>query len=307
MIGHVDSGKSTLCGQILLKCGCVDEREFEKIKTQADADGMRKWAISRIVDINEEEQLRGKTHEFNRIDFKYLDNDYQLIDTPGHQTYVRSMIEGLSCGADVVVVVVSMHEKEWNAGLEGGMLREHIKIAFGMGINNVVLAANKMDLIDWSKSKCFERLRLMKNFCVEVGFAEDRIRVVPISASNGFGIVDLIGIPDWYRGSSLIDTIRLCQIYKHVDVMTKTSKILVEFKSEHNGIISAGFRGVAYSATFYEYEFEIVGVKSKILRQGENGLCWLKMQNEISCNCGTGIILRHVDGFVGVGIIRKNM
>ena len=80
-IGHVDTGKSTLCGHLLYKCNYLNEHEFSKIKEQAKKDKMEKWIWARILDIYEEEMSRGKTHEFNEISFNYKDKLYKMTET----------------------------------------------------------------------------------------------------------------------------------------------------------------------------------------------------------------------------------
>lgn len=105
-IGHVDTGKSCLCGHLLYKCGYVDKHTMEKIKQKAIQDKMERWVWSRVLDIYEEEMLKGKTHEFNLINFNYKDQEYELIDSPGHQIFVRSMIQGLSQNVNICVLLV---------------------------------------------------------------------------------------------------------------------------------------------------------------------------------------------------------
>jgi translation elongation factor EF-1alpha len=109
-VGQVDSGKSALCGHLLYKCGYVDERNMEKIRIKAKEDKMEPWIWSRVLDVYEEEMARGKTHEFDTVLFenKATGRSYRLIDTPGHQKFVRSMIEGISGKVNIAVVLISM-------------------------------------------------------------------------------------------------------------------------------------------------------------------------------------------------------
>lgn len=305
IIGHVDSGKSSLCGQILLKCGYINEREFEKIKVQADKDGMSKWAFSRILDINVEEQEKGKTREFNFVDFEYKNKNFRLIDTPGHHIYITSMIEGLTSGADVVLILVSMQDKEWRAGLESGVLKEQIKLAKGIGIRNAIIVANKMDLIGWDKKICFERIRIIKNYCIEVGFNENNIKAVPISAWHGVGLTDLHDVADWYTNDCLMDIISKCKLEHKNTNNVKTKEILIEIKSDYPGIITKGFTGITYSNLFSDVNFEVVNVKSNIIRTNDIGQCWIKFENDIIIENDMDIILRSTHGMIGIGKIKK--
>ena len=302
MVGHVDSGKSTLCGQILLRVGHIDQREFEKVRDQSTKDGMGKWAYARLLDTFEEEQERGKTHEYNIVDFTYMNKEYSLIDTPGHASYVRSMIAGLTTGADVVVIIVSMHEKEWNAGFNG-MLLEHIKLAKGLGVKNAIIAANKMDLIDWDKKKCFDRIREIKKFCIDIGFDDKNVKAIPISAWNGIGIIDRTGLPGWYTGPCLLDMIRSCSAVENDSGRKRSNELLLEFVSDYDGIITVGFTGIAYLGNI-EMDFEIVSSKIKIIRHGETALCWIKLREPVEL-LGTSIVLRNTYTTIGIGEIKK--
>ena len=69
VVGHVDVGKSSLCGQILVNSGYIEQHEFDKIKHQAERDGAKNCLFARILDIYEEERARGKTHEYSSFEF----------------------------------------------------------------------------------------------------------------------------------------------------------------------------------------------------------------------------------------------
>ena len=91
LVGHVDSGKSTLAGHILALAQ-PDSREIEKLP--CGTDGVPKWGS--LLDIYEEERERSKTHEFSYVDFQYNGRDYTLIDTPGHKGFIREAIAGIA-------------------------------------------------------------------------------------------------------------------------------------------------------------------------------------------------------------------
>jgi len=132
-LGHIDSGKTTLSGHLLYKCGYVDEHTMDRIRLKAKADKMEGWVWARVLDIYEEEMSRGKTHEFDTITFenKCVESKplYQLIDTPGHKCFVRSMIEGISENVNIGVLMISMKDNEFTSSFGGGMLREHLILA----------------------------------------------------------------------------------------------------------------------------------------------------------------------------------
>ena len=150
-IGHVDTGKSTLLGHILYKNGYITEHELDKIHTQAIKEKMGRWKWARILDIYEEEMTRGKTHEYVEIEINLNGEKVSLIDTPGHQSFVREMINGISCQVKSAIVMVSMIDNEFEASFNNGMLKEHILLSRCAGINNYIIVANKMDAINWDE------------------------------------------------------------------------------------------------------------------------------------------------------------
>lgn len=87
-IGHVDSGKSTICGNILYLSGKVDELEVKNYKEEAKSKDHESWYIAYIMDINEEEKERGKTVEMGRASFETMKKRFTLLDCPGHRNYV---------------------------------------------------------------------------------------------------------------------------------------------------------------------------------------------------------------------------
>ena len=185
-IGHVDTAKSSLCGHLLYKCGYIDERSMEKIRVKAANEKMSKWVWARVLDIYEEEMVRGKTHEFTTIDFEHDEKKYQLIDTPGHQKFIRSMIEGISKDVNIAILLVSMLDNEFNSGFIKGTLKEHLLLAKSVGIEYLVIVANKMDLIQWNKDNCNKKINsVIKHIIKDLHWNKNNIRVVPISAFHG--------------------------------------------------------------------------------------------------------------------------
>ena len=304
MIGHVDSGKSTLCGRLLHACGSVDERELEKIFKKAREEGMESWGWSRLLDINEEEQVRGKTHEFNRVSFKFREVDCELIDTPGHKLYIKSMIEGISSNVNLVVVVVSMQEKEFKSGFESGMLREHLTLARGVGIKRIIIAANKMDSIGWDRKLCFDRLRKVKEFCLDLGFSE--VSVIPISAYHGIGLIDLKGVPEWYKGRPLMELI--LELTSEIEEGPPSSEaplkdqFALSLKIEPiTTILSVGYCSVAHFGPTVE-NVEITDIKGRrLLRSGDEAICLVRTERKLSIPPQTKVILRKGESTVACG------
>jgi peptide chain release factor subunit 3 len=111
-IGHVDSGKSTLTGNILKELKEVDEQELIRNKQDAKDNKMEAWEQAGISDIIPEERQDGKTREFAKLNFSLEKKRFTLFDAPGHKNYVPNMIMG-ACQADIAVLIISAKEGEF--------------------------------------------------------------------------------------------------------------------------------------------------------------------------------------------------
>ena len=94
MIGHVDSGKSTISGQLLIQSGIINEMEIVKLKQEAEAKGRGGWWAAYLMDQNEDEREKGITVEVGKAYFETDKRRFTLLDCPGHKNYIQNMIEG---------------------------------------------------------------------------------------------------------------------------------------------------------------------------------------------------------------------
>lgn len=206
-IGHVDAGKSTLGGQVLIQTGMVDERTLDKYKRDAKDAGRETWYISWVLDLNKEERAKGKTVEVGRGFFETEKRRYTILDAPGHKTYVPSMLSGAS-QADVAILVISARKGEFETGFEkGGQTQEHAMLIKTTGAKELVVAVNKMDdiTVEWSKERYDEIVAKLKPFLKKRIGLESTF--LPISAQTGIGVKDRIpdSVATWYKGPSLLE------------------------------------------------------------------------------------------------------
>lgn len=152
-IGHVDAGKSTICGSILLMTGRVDKNELRKLEMEAKEKKRESWYLAYIMDINEEERSKGKTVEVGKAHFQTPNKRFTILDAPGHKNYVPNMIAGAS-QADYAALVISAKTGEFESGFEkGGQTREHAMLAKCLGVLKLVVVINKMDEDKWSQPR----------------------------------------------------------------------------------------------------------------------------------------------------------
>ena len=133
-IGHVDAGKSTICGQLIYQLGIVDTRTIDKYKREAKENGRDSWWLAYVMDNTDEEKAKGKTVEMGRAQFDTLKKAFTVFDAPGHKNYVPNMIMGAAL-ADYGGLVISARKGEFEAGFQqDGQTREHIQLARCLGI-----------------------------------------------------------------------------------------------------------------------------------------------------------------------------
>ncbi|KAJ1615266.1 putative transcription factor TFIIH [Cryptosporidium canis] len=187
-IGHVDAGKSTTCGNILYTCGLVDQRTMEKYEREAKEKNRESWFLAFIMDTNEEERSKGKTVEVGRASFNLSNRRFTILDAPGHKSFVPNMISGAS-QADIGVLIISARKGEFETGFErGGQTREHAMLAKTLGVNQLIVAINKMDdpTCMWDQSRYTEIEKKLTPYLKTCGYnpAKD-IFFVPISGQYG--------------------------------------------------------------------------------------------------------------------------
>ena len=189
--GHVDAGKSTLGGQILVQCGMVDKRTLEKWERESKEAGRETWYLSWALDSTPQERDKGKTVEVGRGYFETDKKRYTILDAPGHKTFVPSMITG-AAQADVSVLVISARKGEFETGFErGGQTREHITLVRTAGVNKIVVVINKMDdsTVEWDKARFDEIKDKVAPFARASGYnPKTDLTFIPVSAYTGMNI-----------------------------------------------------------------------------------------------------------------------
>jgi len=208
-IGHVDAGKSTISGQIMLLTGQVDERTLQKYEKEAKDNNRESWIFAYIMDTNEEERAKGKTVEVGRAHFETKVKRYTILDAPGHKNYVPNMIGG-AAQADVAILVISARRGEFETGFEkGGQTREHARLVKTIGVKHLMIVINKMDdpTVAWSKERFDECVEKLTPFLKSTGYnVKKDITFIPISGFTGANMM-VHTTPEqcpWYDGPTMM-------------------------------------------------------------------------------------------------------
>jgi bifunctional enzyme CysN/CysC len=203
--GSVDDGKSTLIGRLLWDSKLVYEDQLAALEADSKKVGTQEGKIdyALLLDGLQAEREQGITIDVAYRYFSTNKRKFIVADTPGHEQYTRNMVTGAST-AQVAVILVDARK---------GLLtqsRRHSYLASLVGIRQVVLAINKMDLVGFSRSR-FEAIRKeYELFAGRLGF--DEIAAIPMSALNGDNVIDSSVHTPWYDGPTLLEYLERVEI-----------------------------------------------------------------------------------------------
>ncbi|XP_057516565.1 uncharacterized protein LOC130797815 isoform X2 [Amaranthus tricolor] len=211
IVGHVDSGKSTLSGRLLHLLGQISKKQMHKYEKEAKEQGKGSFAYAWALDDSVEERERGITMTVAVAYFDTKKYHVVVLDSPGHKDFVPNMISGAT-QADAAILLIDASVGAYETGMDniGGQSREHAQIIRSFGVDQIVVAINKMDVVEYSK----ERFELIKHqvgsFLGQCGFKESFISWVPLSAIENQNLVCSatdVRLNSWYKGPYLLDAI----------------------------------------------------------------------------------------------------
>jgi elongation factor 1-alpha len=190
IIGHIDHGKSTTMGHILVVGGGVTEKELRDMEKLSSDMNKASFKYAYFMDQLMEERKRGITIDLAFKKFETPKFYWTIIDAPGHADFVKNMITGAS-QADCGILVVSARPGEFEGGIgPNGQTREHAFLAKTLGVNQIVVAVNKMDVVEWKEDRYKEIKAELSNLLKKVGYKPDAIDFVPCSGLTGDNLKD---------------------------------------------------------------------------------------------------------------------
>ncbi len=194
IVGHVDHGKSTLLGRLLMDFGKIPEQTIEKVRKTCQSRGVQ-LEPAFFLDAFQEEQEQGISIDTTRVNFEFDGHRFLLIDAPGHLEFLKNMTTGAS-GAETGILVIDGHE-----GIGSQTLR-HLKILGILGVGRVIVVVNKMDKSNYSQAR-FEEVATEIRAHVERE-SQTCLSVVPISALKGENLTSVSEQLNWYAGLPLL-------------------------------------------------------------------------------------------------------
>lgn len=196
-VGHVDHGKSTLIGRLLYDTGSLSEAKYQEIKQACEMLG-RDFEFGYVMDHLREERSQGVTIDTAQTFFRTDRRNYTIIDAPGHVEFVKNMITGAS-QAEAAILIDDIGE-----GVQE-QTRRHAYILSMLGLRQVIVVLNKMDLVDYSQEKFEEVKEDLLGFLDSIGIRPSF--VIPISAKRGDFVAKRTGNLPWYDGPTVLEAL----------------------------------------------------------------------------------------------------
>jgi len=203
-VGHVDHGKSTLIGRILHDTGSLPEGKIEEIKKACAAEGME-FEFAFLLDALLEEQKQNVTIDTTEIPFRTARRRYAIIDAPGHKEFLKNMITGAS-RADAAILVIGADEGVREQS------RRHGYLLSMLGIRNLIVVVNKMDLVGYSEKRFREIEQDYRKFLQQLGLNAHTF--IPASAREGENVARSSMKMKWYCAANVLEALDLLEPQK---------------------------------------------------------------------------------------------
>jgi len=196
-VGHVDHGKSTLIGRILHDTNSFQEGKVEQIQKACAEEGME-FEFAFLLDALLEEQEQNITIDTTQIQFRTARRRYAIIDAPGHKEFLKNMITGAS-NADAAILVIAASEGVREQS------RRHAYLLNLLGIKQIIVVVNKMDLIDYAE----DQFRQIKSEYLKFlsGLELESRAFIPASARTGDNVATRSANMPWYHGQTVLEAL----------------------------------------------------------------------------------------------------
>jgi elongation factor 1-alpha len=277
MLGEKDHGKSTLIGSMLIATGAATQHRINEAKKYSKGG---RFEPGYILDSFEEERAQEMTIDTTRAEMLYKDNLFEFIDVPGHLELIKNMMSGASHG-EIAILMVSMKEGE---GLQP-QTKRHVYIANMLGIRALIVAINKMDLVNYDK-RAFDRAKGdISKYLKAIGFSKP-VSYVPVSAYDSQNLIKSSDKMKWYTGMPLVEELALFTASRRAASTKNGLRGIVQDVVDHEGkemafcMLTSGTIKVGQSI-----KLEPAGERSKVRE------IYLKGERTESAGAGTNIAI----------------
>ncbi|MBR7801251.1 sulfate adenylyltransferase subunit 1 [Undibacterium fentianense] len=240
--GSVDDGKSTLIGRLLF-----DSKGIFADQLNAISKAKHKRTVGDTIDLSlltdglEAEREQGITIDVAYRYFATPKRKFIIADTPGHEQYTRNMVTGAST-ADAVIILIDVSKVK--LGDDGSVelltqTKRHSTIAHLLQIEHVIVAVNKMDLVNYDQTVYERIVAVYQSFAAQLGLRD--VHPIPLSALAGDNVVTNSDNLAWYQGPTLIELLESLDVYD--DCHDEPFRFPVQLVARHNGHEANDFRG----------------------------------------------------------------
>ena len=240
--GSVDDGKSTLIGRLLFDSKGIFEDQLAAVSRAKNKRTVGDTIdLSLLTDGLEAEREQGITIDVAYRYFATPKRKFIIADTPGHEQYTRNMVTGAST-ADAVIILIDVSKVKLRE--DGGVdlliqTKRHSTIAHLLQIEHVVVAVNKMDLVNYDQDIYDRIVKAYKEFATSLGLKD--ITPIPLSALTGDNVVEASDKMAWYQGPTLIELLESLSVYD--EAHHAPFRFPVQLVARHNGHEANDFRG----------------------------------------------------------------
>ncbi|MBI3640936.1 MAG: translation elongation factor EF-1 subunit alpha [Thaumarchaeota archaeon] len=205
--GHIDNGKSTTVGHMLMDLGLIDERTIASHAAESEKTGKGDtFKYAWVMDNIKDERERGITIDLAFQKFETPKYFFTLIDAPGHRDFIKNMITGAS-EADCAILVLSAKEGETDTAIApGGQAREHAFLLRTLGVSQLIVAINKMDDSNYSEQAFKVAKEKAEKLVKSVGYKLENVPIIPVSGWKGDNLVKKSDNMKWWAGKTLLET-----------------------------------------------------------------------------------------------------
>jgi sulfate adenylyltransferase large subunit len=232
-IGSVDDGKSTLIGRLLHDSKGIFEDQLSAVSKASRRYGDGSFNLALLTDGLRAEREQGITIDVAYRYFATPKRSFVLADTPGHAQFTRNMVTGASVSDIAIVLVDARHGVVEQT-------RRHVSIAALLGVSHLILAVNKMDLVEWSESAFDEVVTDVAEILTTLESSVP-LHAIPICATDGQNVVEKSVEASWYEGPSVLDLLETLDV---APVPTVGARLAVQWTlREHGGSDYRGYAG----------------------------------------------------------------